>query len=336
MSNARAPIRLLAVDAAAFTAIAHGQLNYARVPPDARSGDLVWVHPTPGAAAAAAAATNQGVFRELAYVDSGVANLSYPTVRRPAKVVMGVDPGFANTGVVVLAGPHGPEGRAAAAWEVIDVACIRTSKDAQLAKTAGVLADDLRRLDLIRSGLSNRARYYTPDIVSVEAYVVFDDHAAESSNAAARDLTGFMAGIQTEAQLRALAADETGHARRLLEHIDQLGRTIRARSTVRGRGAAAKTLGVYHSTCALAQELGVTLEARYPQQLKRALLGKQSGTKGEIQAGVRRLLGDQLEAAMVARGIPRGAHEHCWDAAGHALASLRAAGAAIESAGAPA
>lgn len=315
----------LSVSAADFGLVARAPF-WVEVGPEARSGDLVWV---------TAEGTGPGLYRELSWVRELKAGgraglLVYPRVQRPERVVVGIDPGFSRTGVCVLVGPHGAEGAASSAWRVIDGAVLRTAKDGALARSEGVLADDLRRVRAIASGVEERVWFYTPDVIAVEAYVVFDDAAAEEATRAARDLTSFLAGVEATEQLRAVL--DQGLGPEVLQRVRALEHAVKRRSSVRGRGAAAKTLGTYHAVVGAAARVGARLDVRYPQQLKRALLGRAAGTKADIERAVRAHLGDQLDLVLERRGVPPSERTHAYDACGHGLASLKAEGLAAPAA----
>jgi len=59
-----------------------------------------------------------------------------------------------------------------------------------------------------------------------------------------------------------------------------------------------------------------------PQELKKAVSGRSSASKGDVAAALDRRFGRDFAAELIKRGVPRTFHEHAYDAVGAVVACL--------------
>ena len=208
---------------------------------------------------------------------------------------LGVDPGFANTGVGAVSLVDG---------QLVSrgVRVLQTTKGADKQFRAG--QDDARRLRELFEGLTECFDLLRPDVLGVEAYTVFTPRGVDAlAQAGKRAVDSVRAGLDPR------------------RHIDDVARALSDGQSMRGvgLGQAAKTILVYGLAMSCAFARGVPVYVFTPADLKQRTTKRRSASKDAVgQALIERVNG--LEAAC--ETLPVSRREHAYDASGHAVLAL--------------
>lgn len=236
--------------------------------------------------------------RRVVFAEEGVASLDLARGTPEMRHVLGVDPGLASLGFACVSIEP-----ASGAERLVDLDVIETKPDRTLSKTA----DDGRRWGILHAELERRIRHYGPSALGFETYTVFDSNNEQDIRLAGDRLVAALAGVRSASQLGPVLS-EPAAASRFLDALTALREATGRVHTTRGRGAAAKVLGVVGIVYALAARFHLPVYAWTPSQGKRALLGKASGSKAEVESFLRERLGAPP------RKIPASKANHAYDA----------------------
>lgn len=248
--------------------------------------------------------------REVTYIADGTASLGFPRAPVGGITSIGIDPGFASTGLCVLR-------RDSQTGDVmlVDMRVVKTKKDSSL--KAG--EDDLRRIALFRSEVEPIVRWYCPNVLSAEQYTIFDTRGVDELRASVGEFVALLAGVNSAADMgRAFSNPRV--ATTAVGALQKMKKVMDGMSSHRGRGAAAKTVGVFHVLSDIGHRLGIPVTVQPPVSLKTAATGKRSASKKEVEDGMCTKV-QGLREALDAR--PKGEREHLADAAGHAFIGLQ-------------
>jgi Holliday junction resolvasome RuvABC endonuclease subunit len=82
-------------------------------------------------------------------------------------------------------------------------------------------------------------------------------------------------------------------------------------------------LGIcYGILCCLTEFLAVPVVMVSPQELKKGVCGDPKASKADIAAAIDQRFSRDFGAELIQRGIPKGAHEHAYDAIGAVISSF--------------
>ena len=247
---------------------------------------------------------------------------------------LGFDPGWAKTGAGGVA--------------LLDGGSL-TSTGVQLIKTAPekakrfermrVSMDDNRRLIEQYDAICLIIEKIKPAVIGVETYTIFESKEYEKLRDTAAKLmedlgigkgelpklTGKDAAERLYQLLfGTLVASEVSQERAkvLLGRISTLAKAVDAFRVVRGRGAAAKTYGIYSAVQCAARRYNIPIYTFAPIDLKKAACGQFKASKDEVAQGLCKVIGG-LREMVETRIRARLMHEHVYDASGHGWLALR-------------
>lgn len=231
-------------------------------------------------------------------------------------LALGVDPGWARTGVTLVA-------RHADRVECWGVRYLKAQDDRQLKGHVRQSHLDETRHRYFYDQLCELVEARPPHVIGVETYVIRESTDYEALRAAAAELLSFLGVSRGRVAFASgrefLAAFERPEAfSRFLEHLNQMGSALQAFKVAQGRGAAAKTYGVYTTVLNVARRYNIPVYSFTPTDLKMWACNARSASKGQVQASVeQRVIGMR---DVVAREIrAKSEWDHVFDAAGHAV-----------------
>jgi len=239
--------------------------------------------------------------RRVTYAEGGIACLGLSRGLPDCRHVIGIDPGLASLGFACVA-VDPANGRRS----LLDLDVIETKPDRAAKKTQ----DDGRRYGILHRELDKRILHYGPSAIGFESYTVFDSRAEQDIRAAGDQLAACLSGIRTVAQLKVLGESRAGAA--FLQGLADLRAATDGYHSARGRGAAAKVLAVVGIVYALAQRYELPVHVWTPSEAKRALTGRASSSKKDVEDHLLNVLGPSP------RKLPKSKSNHAWDAAAFA------------------
>lgn len=237
-------------------------------------------------------------------------------------MALGIDPGWAKCGIAAVA--RTDEGVLVSAG----VRMIQTSpnKDKRFERLR-VSMDDERRLREYYEGICRAIEDVRPHVLGVEAYTIRETVEYEKLRDAAATFVGFLGVGGRSSRLPFATADEFLRALTgsmfptFLAHVAAVADAVAAFKAVRGRGAAAKTYGVYAAALCAAYRFGLPVYVFMPVDLKKRACRQASAGKKDVEdalcrevQGLRALVDTKIRAKTM--------HEHVFDAAGHAVMAL--------------
>ena len=214
---------------------------------------------------------------------------------------LGVDPGFASTGIGAVEYVDGVYRSRGVMLSVTEPA---KGKGHTKLRTTW---DDERRVRLHWTAVTEAIAKLKPDVIGVEAYTIYEPKGAEdlrnTARAAARALQSpGLFGGDLAASLNA-AVEASEH------------RGI-------GLGQAAKTVLVYGVVLGAAYTVNCPVFIFHPFDIKQRIAKKRGASKDEVGAAIYQLV-QGSQAHVEAKVRARTKHEHVTDALGHAVLALQ-------------
>jgi len=234
---------------------------------------------------------------------------------------MGVDPGFAKSGI---GGVYYSEGRLHSAG----VKLIKTEKNKEKRfENLRASMDDEARFHIMYEGICESIETLRPCVIGVEVYTIFESKEYERLRDAAAGFLGLFglvkgqgAAFKTPVELLEALAGENMFAK-FIEWLSKLSKAVDAFRVQRGRGNAAKTFGAYVLVLAAAYRYKIPIYGFMPIDLKKAACGRASATKDDVARALSaRIEGLQVKVESKVRA--KLMHEHVYDASGHAMLAL--------------
>lgn len=237
-------------------------------------------------------------------------------------MAMGIDPGWAKCGIGAVALS---EGQLVSAG----VRLVRTAKNKDKRfQHLRVSMDDERRHHEYYDAFCESIETLKPHVIGVEVYTIHETREYEKLRDQAARFMGFLglggksktAAFRTPEEFRELMA-RADIFKKMVAHLDALNQAVDAFKVVRGRGAAAKTYGVYTAAMCAAWRYEVPIFGFMPVDLKKGACGKAGASKKEVEdalcgriSGLRDKVDEKIKAKTM--------HEHVFDASGHAMLAL--------------
>jgi len=238
-------------------------------------------------------------------------------------MALGIDPGWAKTGISAIALVDGKLTSAG-------VRLVKTEKNKDKRfERLRVSMDDERRHREFYDAFCESIEKVKPNVIGVEVYTIRESQDYEKLRAAGAAFLTFMGfgskaartPFSSSAELQQALADP-GVFQQFLSHLERMQATVQGFSVARGRGAAAKTYGVYVAVLCAARKYGVPTYGFMPSDLKMRACKKRSASKKEVELA----LGTEVAglADTIGKVRAKSMHEHLFDAAGHSLMALEA------------
>lgn len=234
-------------------------------------------------------------------------------------MALGVDPGWAKCGIAGVA--MRPNGQLVSAG----VRLIRTEKNKDKRfQHLRVSMDDERRHHEFYDAICTAIETLKPRVIGVEVYTIRESQDYEKLRDQATKFLRFL-GLQGGASKAAMlrtpetfmqAVQSPTMFRSFLSHLEDLTKAVGAFKVARGRGAAAKTYGVYVATMCAAWRYNLPVFGFTPTDLKKFACGRTSASKDDVgRALSQRIEGlqEKVETTIRAKTM----HEHVFDASGH-------------------
>lgn len=267
-----------------------------------------------------------GVATELAAIEAGwnevLAALTPPPVAAPRDYFLGLgfDPGWAKTGIGAVA-QHRDGSFVSAGVDLVLTSPDHTKKFQRQS------VDDNRRLEVYFRAACAAIEKIRPDVIGVEQYTIFESNEYEELRKAAEAFVAFL-GLKRGAKPIFSSPAELAQAfasgdlfKKFLELLGDLSKAVDAFRQQRGRGAAAKTYGVYTAVCCAAYLYRIPIFIFRPVDLKKAVCGRPKASKEEVAAAlIPRIVGLQEKVESKVRQVKL--REHVYDGAGMALLAL--------------
>lgn len=234
-----------------------------------------------------------------------------PTCPIPPLTAVGVDPGFAKTGI---AGVAKVDGR----YVSRGVLFVETKREAGRSIKAGM--DDARRTWEMWRAMTDAIQLLQPHVVGIEAYSVRTPRGVDDLKAAATKVVQIGVPPDRAAFAERLRSDDR-YARRWVEGIGEIGKVLADGEAFGGIGLgnAAKTIIVWGIAMGCAYAAGVPVYVFTATDLHKRLTGSAGSSKEDIgralETRVDGLAGD-------AERIAPSKRNHVHDAAGHAVLAL--------------
>jgi Holliday junction resolvasome RuvABC endonuclease subunit len=227
-------------------------------------------------------------------------------------VALGIDPGFASTGISVVAR------FADGSYRSCGVKVSRTKKihDRSYDRLNTTADDDSRRLREHQERIVDAIVRIKPHVIGIENYLVFEPKGPMLLRLASTELLGLLG--QDPTQVARCTTDEVllAHLVNRLQAVKEaLGMYV---SDAAGLGNAAKTIAVFGMVHSIAHHAGVKILTFPPAALKQRFGGKRGASKEEVGQGLQQIVHDLTEK--VNEAVPqKRLKEHAWDATGHAI-----------------
>ena len=229
---------------------------------------------------------------------------------------LGGDPGFARTGYGAVA-LHQPTGE----YMSLGVELVKTEPNKEKRfEHLRVSADDSRRLKIYYDATCAAIEKIGPHVLGVECYTIFESREYERLRDAATTLIKY-AGIPKGRLDDATQLLERLGSQSVVPAIVALAKAVDDFRIQRGRGAAAKTYGVYTAFCCAAYRYNLPVYIFMPMDLKMAACNKKSASKEEVADALAlkiKGLREKVESKIRAKSM----HEHVYDASGHGMLAL--------------
>jgi Holliday junction resolvasome RuvABC endonuclease subunit len=232
-------------------------------------------------------------------------------------ISIGIDPGFASTGIAAVARMDDGTLRS------LGAKVVRTSpsKDKCFTKLRTSM-DDERRVRIYWTEITDAIQRMRPNVIGVEAYTIYEPRGTAALKEAAAALLAIIPAGTPGDYLTELAKNR-GLAKAYLDRLADLSEALRGeiRGGI-GMGAAAKTILVYGTALGAAFTASIPVFVFQPSDLKQAFGGTRSASKDEVGEGLYRIVTGMREH--VAAKVPQTTlREHAQDAMGHAVLAVR-------------
>jgi Holliday junction resolvasome RuvABC endonuclease subunit len=236
-------------------------------------------------------------------------------------MALGIDPGWAKCGISAVARS---EGRLISAG----VKLVKTgrNKDKRF-EHLRVSMDDERRHREYFDAFCESIEKVQPHVIGVEVYTIHESKDYEKTRNAAAAFLAFMglggkaarAPFSSPAELLEVMGNEDVF-KQFLGHMEAMQLAVAGFKKARGRGAAAKTYGVYTSALAAARKYKIPIYGFMPVDLKKRACRKVSASKKEVEDA----LGNEVEGLKdnIDKVRAKTMHEHLYDASGHGVMAL--------------
>jgi Holliday junction resolvasome RuvABC endonuclease subunit len=236
-------------------------------------------------------------------------------------MALGIDPGWAKCGIAAIASVDGT-------YRSAGVRLVRTSpnKDKRF-EHLRVAADDERRLREYYEAFCESIEKVKPHVIGVEVYTIREVREYEQLRDAAAAFLSYVGLGGKAAPPFSTAMEFVTHVggawEGFMDRCRGLARAVDAFRVVRGRGAAAKTYGVYTTAMCAAYRYGVPIYPFMATDLKKRATGQVRATKKAVEDALCQViegLREDVDTNIKAKKM----HEHLFDAGGHGLMALEA------------
>lgn len=263
------------------------------------------------------------VWKGVTHADA-VLSLGRPSLNDGKVRAVGVDPGLANTGICGVVYDIDTGAYSCGGIAFVKTKSQNAAKETHLRKTVFTV----RRVERIWTDLQRLVGAFSPDIIGVEAYSVYEGKDYQNLRDAAHAVFKAL-GVDVKkgfptAGVAAFRDFLIPHLARpdFYAALNKLRIATDQFRFVRGRGDAAQTLLAYGAVLCTGYAGGTPVMPFQPADLKREVAGRKSATKADVAAAVEELVPD-LAGTLEAQKVAKGDREHVYDAAGHGILAVR-------------